>query len=369
MLKSAWRSVLTLLLPFLSACGYYTYARWFQPRPLPEGLIQASGRIEGDHLIVAGKYAGKVLELLAKEGDEVGASQTLARMEDNQVRAKLDQARAAVMAAEAQVRAARVALGTLEQEVPLGVEVAAADVDHAKAVVAKAETALDQSRRDRKRYYALAERGTIERQKEEQADLALAVAQDDLTVARAAETQAIKRLAQAKLGTERVRAKQEEIAALVAQRDQALAAQNEAEGVLNDLTIKAPAAGVVTARVVEVGEVVSAGSPLFDLVDLDRLYLKCYIPEVLIGKVRIGLRARIYTDAFPDRPFEATVRNVASRAEFTPKEVQTIDERVRLVYAVKLYLDANPEHRHSPGLPADAIIRWKDEAPWTRPRW
>lgn len=78
--------------------------------------------------------------------------------------------------------------------------------------------------------------------------------------------------------------------------------------------------------------------------------------------------ARIHTDAFPDEPFEATVRYIASKAEFTPKEVQTPDERVKLIYAVRLYLTANPNHRLTPGLPADAVIRWKDGVAWSKPR-
>jgi len=120
---------------------------------------------------------------------------------------------------------------------------------------------------------------------------------------------------------------------------------------------------------VDVGEVIAPGAPMFDIVDLDRLYLKVYVPEKDIGKVRLGLPARIYTDAFPNEPLAATVRYIASQAQFTPKEVQTPDERVKLVYAVKLYLDANPQHRATPGLPADALIRWQEDAPWASPRW
>jgi HlyD family secretion protein len=119
---------------------------------------------------------------------------------------------------------------------------------------------------------------------------------------------------------------------------------------------------------VDTGEVVIAGAPLLELVDLDRLYLKVYIPEIEIGKVRLDLPARIYTDAFPDQHFDATVGYIASKAEFTPKEVQTRDERVKLIYAVKLYLAANPDHRLTPGLPADAIIRWHEGVVWMKPR-
>jgi len=119
---------------------------------------------------------------------------------------------------------------------------------------------------------------------------------------------------------------------------------------------------------VDLGEVVIAGAPLLELVDLERLYLQVYVPEHQIGKVRLDLPARIYTDAFPDQPFEATIRYIASKAEFTPKEVQTPDERVKLIYAVRLYLTENPDHQLTPGLPADAIIRWKDSVAWAKPR-
>ena len=171
------------------------------------------------------------------------------------------------------------------------------------------------------------------------------------------------------MGWDRVKTKESQVSALEAQLKQAQAALAETQSVLEDLTIYAPATGMITTRIVDTGEVIVAGSPLFDIVDLDRLYLKCYVPEKQIGKLRLGLPARIYTDAFPDTPFSATVRYISSTAEFTPKEVQTPDERVKLVYAVKLYLDANPEHRLTPGLPADAVIRWQEDTPWAKPRW
>jgi HlyD family secretion protein len=198
--------------------------------------------------------------------------------------------------------------------------------------------------------------------------LAAEVAANQARSAEKAVRVAERQLAQARLGDERLRAREDEVKALAAQLDQTRAAQKEAESVLADLAIAAPADGIITQRLVNAGEVVAAGAPLFDIVDLDRLYLKVYVPEKDIGKVRLGLPAQVYTDAFPDRPFPATVRYIASRAEFTPKEVQTPDERVKLVYAVRLYLEANPEHRLTPGLPADAIIRWREDTPWAKPR-
>jgi HlyD family secretion protein len=274
--------------------------------PLPAGLIQANGRIEGDHYAVAGKVPGKVVELLAREGDAIAQGQVLLRLDDRQIRARVEQAKQGLAAITPQL--------------------------------ATAQRAEEQARRDAARLRNLLAQGTSTRRETEHTQLAWAVAQGQLTTARA-------------------------------QQAQAEAALAEAQSVQDDLTIRAPAGGILTTRMVDVGEVIAPGAPLFDIVDLDRLYLKVYVPEKDIGKVRLGLPARIYTDAFPNEPLAATVRYIASQAQFTPKEVQTPDERVKLVYAVKLYLDANPQHRATPGLPADAVIRWQEDAPWARPRW
>jgi HlyD family secretion protein len=181
--------------------------------------------------------------------------------------------------------------------------------------------------------------------------------------------QAEQGLASARLGHDKVKARENDVAALEAGLRQAEAAAKEVASLVDDLSLRAPTGGVILTRLREAGEMVAAGTPVFDLVDLDKLYLKVYVPEKQIGQLRLGLPAQVYTDAFPGKAFPATTRYIASQAEFTPKEVQTPDERVKLTYAVKLYFDANPEHRLTPGVPADAVIRWRDGVPWQAPRW
>lgn len=348
--------------------GAFLFGRGLWKAGLPEGLIQTNGRIEGDHLTVASKFPGRVQELLVREGHMVTAGQVMVRLDDVQTAARVDQARHAWEAVEAQVQAAHTTLAVLNLEVPLAIESAQSHVDQAKAELEKAKAVEQEARRDEQRFRNLLPDQAVARQQYDQASARWTVARNDVAAAQSGLAKATKELAQAELGWKRIRAKEEEIAALERQRDQAEAVLNEAQSILADLTILAPADGTVTTRMVDVGEVVAAGTPLFEVVDLDRLYLKAYVPEVLIGKVRLGLPARIYTDAFPEQPFDATVRYIASKAEFTPKEVQTPDERVKLIYAVKLYLEANPDHRLTPGLPADAIIRWKDEVAWVKPK-
>lgn len=377
--------------------GLASRQAWIENRQLPDGLIQANGRTEGDHITIASKFPGRVAELLTREGRCVKAGETVVRLDDAQSQAKLNQAKHAVSvakailagaeananAAAADVKAAHTSLQLLKKQVPLAVETAEAELNHAQAQNATADSNEGLKRREHQRSQKLLETKAVSQEVADQKHLAWTVARNELTTAAAAVTTAEKRLAEAKLGEHRIAEKEDAVAALEAKHAQALAridecwarqgeaeaALAEAQSTLDDLTIVAPTSGTIVSRFVDDGEVVAAGSPMFDLVNLDRLYLQVYVPETEIGRLRLGLLAKIYTDAFPDEPFDGTVRYIASEAEFTPKEVQTKDERVKLVYAVRLYLNSNPDHRLTPGLPADAVIRWKEETAWAKPRW
>ena len=370
---------------------------WIENRQLPEGLIQANGRTEGDHVAIASKFAGRVDNLLVREGNKVSQGETLAELDDDQLQAQLNRAKHGVTvakaivqgsqadakAAEADVRAARTSLRLLKKQVPLEIATAEAELDHARAISAMADTNEGFKRSEFERAERLLQSNAISQEESDQKQLAWTRAQNELATASASRTAAEKRLAEAKLGVERIEAEQDAILALEAKHKKSLAhieeckarqaeseaSLAEAQSMVEDLSIVAPSAGTIVSRFVDRGEVVGAGSPLFDLVNLDRLYLQVYVPEPQIGRLRLGLSAKVYTDAYPDQPFDATVRYIASEAEFTPKEVQTTDERVKLVYAVRIYFDENPDHRLTPGLPADAVIRWKEKTPWVKPRW
>lgn len=137
----------------------------------------------------------------------------------------------------------------------------------------------------------------------------------------------------------------------------------QAEADVKDTRVLAPFDGTVLQKLVEKGQVVAPGTPLVTFVDLSKLYVKVYIAEKEIGKVQLGNAARVYVDAFPKKYFAAAVSEVAQQAEFTPRDIHMKDERVTLVFAVKLTLD-NPQGFLKPGMPADAKIRWEPESPW-----
>jgi HlyD family secretion protein len=141
----------------------------------------------------------------------------------------------------------------------------------------------------------------------------------------------------------------------------------EQQRYLDEMTVRAPTAGTVLVRTIERGEWVQPGTPLFTLVDLDQLYLKIYVPEPDIGKIVHDRPARVHVDAFPQRFFPARVSKIASEAEFTPKNVETREERVKLVFAVELALSGNPGGVLKPGMPADAVVRLEDGPEWITP--
>ncbi|MBI5719613.1 MAG: efflux RND transporter periplasmic adaptor subunit [Burkholderiales bacterium] len=362
------RTQLVLLVAAAVLAGLALAWLLMRQTPAVEGLLQVNGRIEGDRVTVAPKFAGRVVELAVREGDVVMAGQVLARLDGRAVGARLDQALAAEASLRAQLEAQKFALGLLRAETALAVQAAGTRVAAAEADLRRAEAAHAQDGREHARATELSAQGFVGPQALERAALALRQSGELRDAARAAQGQAQQALRDAELGPQRVRAREAELAVTRARLQEAAAVAAEARSALEDLTLGAPVGGTVTGRFVNLGEVVNAGTPLLEVTDLGRLYLKAYLPETQVGRVRRGMPARIHVDAYPGEPFAATLRYVSARAEFTPKEVQTVDERVNLVYEVRLYVDQDPGGRVNPGQPADGMIRWRDGAAWQAPR-
>jgi multidrug efflux pump subunit AcrA (membrane-fusion protein) len=167
-------------------------------------------------------------------------------------------------------------------------------------------------------------------------------------------------LAQAQVEGLQIGATAEQIAAVEAQVEMARSALHTLKVQLKKLTLESPISGLVLERPVPVGEVAVPGAPLMTLADLDRVTLTVYVPEDQLGQVQLGQPVSVTVDAYPDRVFTGTVTFIASQAEFTPKNVQTKEERVNMVFAVKVKLP-NPDHALKPGMPADAVLpeRWE----------
>jgi HlyD family secretion protein len=339
---------------------------WWRPVP-PSGLLFASGRIEGRITTLTPKSSAIVVKLHADEGQRVRAGQLLATLDDRAQRQRVAAAGENLSALVQRLRAADTQLGMTDRQVTLQIEQAQAALREAEARRDRTRASSLQAARDAERAASLVAKELIAPQVAEHARLSADLELQAVREAEEAVARTRKQLEQALLGTEQLAAMRADRDALERQRRQAEAQLAEQTSLVADFAVLSPIDGRVLTRTVELGERVEPGLSLFTLVDLDRLYVKIYVPEPSIGKVALGQDARVHVDAYPDRAFDARVSRVSQEAEFTPKNVETREERVKLVFAVEVALAQNPDGVLKPGMPADAVIRWRPDAPWIAP--
>lgn len=367
----------------LAAAGFMAWRHFFSGPAVPSNVIQVSGRIEGDDAVVASKTAGRIREITVREGDEVKAGQVIAVLDDEQLRAKEEQAGSALRQTEARVRWAQQQISVLEAELEqsrLGtdqakldaegkVRQAEAQVAQAEAQLAQAESEYRKAHADEERYTALAASGDIPEQKGSHArsaaealGAAVRASRKQVDVARAALTSAKATLANPAIrSTEGARIRQQiaqaqsDIAAAQAEMGRAQAQLSEAQANRRDLQIVAPMDGTVATRSAEPGEVVAPGTPVLTLVNLSTVYLRGFVPEGEIGRVRAGQRAEVFLDSAPGQAIEAVVSRIDPEASFTPENTYFRDDRVKQVVGVKLVLRGATGYA-KPGMPADGKV-------------
>ncbi len=284
-------------------------------------------------------------------------------------RAQLDRARADAARSEALYQAGAIAAQQVDvtRTQLLGAEaaheVARAQMEAARAqrdAVASQIQALVDQRRAAMQAVAqaaaleAAARASLEAARAGRRQLSLRVLEEEGARAQLSQAEATLRSTQATAHLVEQRA--HEVEAARAAVDQARAALRLAEANRSESLLRTPISGVVLARLVEVGDLVSPGAPVLTVADLQRPYLRVFVPEADLGRVRLGQRVEVRVDAFPRRTFTGRVVEIANRAEYTPGNVQTREERTKLVFAVKIAV-VNPGGVLKPGLPADAVIR------------
>ena len=318
--RRQWRlrlALAVLLLAGAAGGGYYWWQRLHPP--LPPGIVFGNGRLEADEINIDTKYAARIGEILADEGDLVKAGQVVARMDTRDLQASLKKS-------QATVRQARRA------------------VDEANANVAqqKAQVLLAQQEYDRAAYLVQKGFQTKEVLDERQQQL------DGSTAALSA-------------ATERV----------VESRHALDAATHDVELYnveIADDTLVAPVDGRIQYRVANVGEVLPAGGHVFAMLDTSYVYMDVYLPTLQAGKVRYGAEARVVVDAYPKAAIPAKVMFIATQAQFTPKTVETQIEREKLMFRVRVRIDPNwlrgRTDAVSSGLPGVAYVRTEVAAKW-----
>jgi HlyD family secretion protein len=358
-----------------------------------DNSIRVSGNIEMTEVKVSFKISGKLAERLVDEGDVVEKGAVVARLDQEQLLHQRDQARAALKAAESQlvqlktaIDYQRATLAAQLEERRAAIEAARAqlaeleagsrpqEIERARARLEETRTEFERARSDFERIEALNRTGDISRAyydqvrarfeaaraQMRQAAEALALIQEGprretIESARARLEQAKAALSTAEALRLELRRREQELEMRRAEVDRARAQLALLESQLEDTVARSPVSGIVLAKAAEPGEVIAAGTTVVTIADLARPWLRAYITERDLGRVRLGARARLTTDSFPGKVYEGRVCFIASEAEFTPKQIQTPEERVKLVYRVKIEVD-NPNQELKLNMPADAEI-------------
>jgi len=306
--------ILFLILAF-GALAIYTQI--LKLKKTPKGIIILHGRIEGREINISSKVQGRIIRLYKRESDRVKAGELLAELRPDEFLAQLRSAKEEVSAAY--------------QNKLL-----------AESYLLKSATNLEQTKRDLERFEKLYKEGVVSKRDFELAELNYKSALAEYQV------------------------NQKFISQAEAKYKSALQKLKEIEVQYKETKIYAPTDGVILSRPVEEGEVVNPGTTLYTMVNLQELYVKVYIPEPDLGKIKLGSPARVYVDAYKDRYFEGKVTRIYEQAEFTPKNVETKEERVKLVFGAEVSVD-NKEELLKPGMPADVVIKVDPKAEWIRP--
>ena len=294
--------------------------------------IVASGSVEATEAQLGFQVPGRIDSIAVREGDRVTAGQVLARLDVTELQARRAQAAAQLDATRALL--AELQTGSRTEEVA-----------QSRTAVAAATDRLNDAQRDLARTRQLLEGGAVSQE-------ALDKAQTAFDLARAQRDQAAQARQLVETGP-----RPERIAAQRAQVAQAEASVRQIDATLANAVVRAPFTGVVTVKDREPGEVVGAGTPVLTVMDLGDRWVRIYVREDRVGAVRLGQAASITADTYPGKRYAGAVSYISSVAEFTPRTVQTAEERVKLVYAVKVRITGDAAVDLKPGVPADVVLQ------------
>ena len=393
MRKRKWVMILALLV----LAGGITLYLFFENRKNGEGTISVSGNIEATTVDVSFKIPGKIAKILVEEGDFVKEGHLIAALEhqdllaqkakaeatlesaqsripsllkniefqDQATRQEISQAQAAVDAARSRLQ--QLLAGSRPQEI----QSARAAVDQAQADMEKRKADMDRAKKLYQDHYISAQDWDAARTAYEMAlagyqkvqeNYALVVEgprKEEIDTARAQLRQSEAALRLARTRTIQVDVLRQDLATAQAQVKEAASSLEVIQTQIGYSNLFAPIGGVVLVKNTEAGEFIVPGGAVITLGDVAKPWLKAFINESDLGKVKLGQKVSVTTDSYPGKVYPGKITFISSEAEFTPKNVQTTKERVKLVYRIKVSL-ANPQMELKPGMPADAKIHLKD---------
>jgi len=375
----------------LAAAGGAWY--WYSGRMNATNNIQVSGNLELTQVDLSFKTAGRMTELAVREGDFVKKGALIAKLDSAQLEQQLLRDQAAVASAQSSLQQLQTSIeyqaATIDSDISTRrAELAQAqakldelnagsrpqEIQQAQSAVADAKAWNDQARSDWERAQTLFSREDISKSQFDQARAKLdstaaqlrqtqdrlALVQEgprkeEIAGARAQVARAQAAVQTAEANRIELRRKQEELAARRAEIDRTRAQVGMTQTQIADSTIVAPIDGVVLVKSAEAGEVVAAGTTIVTLGDIAHPWLRAYINETDLGRIKLGGKVRLSTDSFPGKTYDGRISFISSEAEFTPKQIQTKEERVKLVYRIKIDVD-NPHQELKNNMPVDGEI-------------
>ena len=311
--------------------------------PPPSNELRVSGHVEATEVRVAAEVGGRLVALTVAEGDRLQAGDIVARVDTRDVELEIGRAEAEREAAEAQVRLLQAGAR------PEDVRQAQAQIDALEAEIAAIDAELVAATADRERFESLLAADAGSRKQRDDAAARVNVLQERTRAVREQMRAAEQVVARLESGarTEEIDAARARVAVVDAQ----IAVLRKR---IDDATVVAPAGGIVTQTLVEQGEIVAPAMPLFVVTDIDRAWANLFVPEPAVPRLTIGQAALVFTDA-GGAGLPGTVTFVSPQAEFTPRNVQTAEERSMLVYRIKVAVD-NRDGVLKPGMPVDASL-------------
>ncbi len=357
------------VLALLGVIALYFIYQKLNPKELPENLIESAGRIDGDLILLNAKYPGRIEEIRVEDGSRVKKGDIVARLGSSEMQARLEQATAQERALQRALNGGRKELEMLEQTLPNSVQkaykafrIARAQIAELTAAIESLKLAVNQDEKDYRRFQTMFEEKLIEKHKVELAKLKYESGRKQLHALQKKQDQAQSSAKIASLNTRdakiallKIEIYREKLKADEDRLKAARAARNEVEAMLSEMTLTSPIDGFVVDKTAQLGEVVGAGMPVASLIDPEALYLKIFVDTMQNGKLKIGDKALIFLDTYPDRPIPAKVVRIAQKAEFTPKEVSVRSDRIQRVFAVDLKPE-RPEPLLKLGIPAIGVV-------------
>ena len=321
------------------------------------GVLVISGRVEADEVMLASEIPGRLISVIISDGMEVKRGDIVARIDDSELKARREKVLNEIRSRQARLRAAETRLKHLGKEVEHQIEQARKLLSIAESKKNQIEKDLTLKRKKYKRYSELFAKGVIPKDRYEEIELAYRTALDELKVAQAEVERARTAVKNAIDSGLKIKAATDEIKALRASLDAMKETLRFIEVRLSHTVIRSPVDGIVLKKTAEAGEVLNPGGVVGIVIDPHSIYVKTYLPEPYLGRIKLNDRVEVITDSFPERSIEGYICFISDKAEFTPREVQSKEERVKQVFETKVCFDKEkPIEILKKGMPVDVRI-------------